>query len=219
MGAAAMIGMQMASSYMGNKQAKKANKNQKKLAARRSQYYQQFTNPEYHAKLLDAYRNQFQQGYMPALRQMGDTLGLNEQGAQQAFATDTARRGLSGSGMAFAGQNAIRAARTTGLGEAQRAYQMDVENAARQQAGNTIGEQLRGAEVENPYQYYDTPPSMLQSLLQGGQAGIGDSGQYGQLTGASGNFGSLIGLKGGPSPYNQYGPQQPYYIGQQPGRG
>lgn len=219
MGAAALVGMQMAGSYMSNKRAKKGSKLQKRAQAREAQYYQKWASPENFNNLTNQYRSQMQGAYLPQMRQLGDVLGLNEANAQQQFNADTARRGLSGSGMAFAGQNSIRAARMAGLGQAQQQYQMDVENAARQQAQNTINQQLQGASQFNPYQYVEQAPSTLEALLNGTSGALGTAANYGLYTGSSGNFGSLIGLKGGPMPAGYQGPTQPYYIGNQPGRG
>lgn len=217
----AMMALGAISGLVKKRKAKKAAKKMQKAQQQQAAYYQQFASPENYAKLVNQYRGQFQEGYTPALRQLGDTLALNESHGQQAFAADTARRGLSGSGLAFAGQNSLRAARMAGLGEGQRAFQMDVENAARQQASQTIGNQLAGAQQFNPYQYVPQAPSTLEALLSGASQGIGMAGQYGALTGSSGNLGSLLGLKGGPGSVapGDYGPAAPYYYGQQPGRG
>lgn len=216
---AALVGAQVIGGALANRKSKKQSKWNQKVAQRRSQYYQALTSPEYYNQLANQYRGQYQNAYLPQMRQLGDVLGLNEANAQEQFAADTARRGLSGSGVAMAGANSLRAARMAGLGEAQRAYTMDVENATRQQVQNQIAQQLHGAEAMSPYQYDEVPPSMLQSLLGAIPAGLQQSAAYGQYTGSSGNFGSLLGLKGGPLPPDQYGPYQPYYIGNQPGRG
>lgn len=218
MGAAAgIMGAQMIGGMLQNRRAGKASKTAKEIARRQSQYYQMLASPENFNALINNYRGQMQGAYAPQLRQMGDLLGMNEANAQQAFNADVARRGLSGSGMAFAGQNSIRAARMAGLGEAQRAYTMDTENAARQYASQTIGNQLQGASQFNPNIYVPPTPSTLEAMLNSAPGAIGMAGQYGQLTGGSGNLGSLLGLKGGPT--GTYGPYQPYYIGNQPGRG
>lgn len=214
----ALLGASLLSGALGRRRAKKERKKQMQAQKKQAAYMQQLSSPQNYANLINQYRGQFQEGYMPSLRGIGDTLALNEQNSQQEFNAEAARRGLSGSGMAFAGQNSIRSARMAGLGEAQRAYQTDVENAARGAAGQTIQNQMYGGANFSPYPYVAGPPGALETLLSSGSQGLGLAAQYGQMTGGSGNLGSLLGLKGGPDP-NTYGPPAPYYVGNAVGRG
>lgn len=215
MGAA--VGLSMLSSILQSRQQRKAAKQQRMLQEMQRQRIQALTSPEHYNQLIGNYRTQFAEGYRPAQRQLADQLALGQQTQEQSFQNDLARRGLSGSGMAFAGMNAIGAQRQAGLGQAEQNYQMDVERASREAAGQNIQNQLGGA-YNTPYEYVPPGPTGLQAALSGISAGLGGAATMSGLTGSSPqNFGQLMGLKGGPT--GQYGPQQPYYVGQNVGPG
>jgi len=128
-----------------------------------------FASPDAYIANYERYRKEFQDTNRPWLVGEQDRAAIGEQNAMQAFDTDVARRGLSGSGLALAGRSAIRTGRQAQIGENMRRYWSENEGAARDAANQTRSAQI-SASLGAPYQYVPRP-----STLTGVTQGLGDA--------------------------------------------
>jgi len=128
-----------------------------------------FASPDTYIANYEKYRKEFQDTNRPWLVGEQDRAAIGEQNAMQAFDTDVARRGLSGSGLALAGRSAIRTGRQAQIGENMRRYWSENEAAARDAATQTRSAQVN-ASMGAPYTYVPRP-----STLTGVTQGLGDA--------------------------------------------
>jgi hypothetical protein len=162
-------GIPVLTGYLGARQ--QAGQAQNVQNAQREQRAQTLAlaSPERYLQNYSGYLGAFKESYRPWLVGEQDRAAIGEQTALQGFQTDLSRRGLSGSGIAFAGQSAIRTGRQAQLGENYRQYWTQTEQAARDAAG-----QQRAAEVNAslgaPYTYVPRPSPTL-----GAVQGLGDA--------------------------------------------
>jgi hypothetical protein len=124
-----------------------------------------FASPEAYTANYERYLSEFEDANKPWLKTEADRAAIGEQTAMQGFDTDLARRGLSGSGLAFAGRSAIRTGREAQLNENMRRYRQMNEEAARDAAGQTRSAQI-SASVGAPYSYVPRP-SPTTAAVQG----------------------------------------------------
>lgn len=153
-----------------------------------------YASPENYAKNF-AFFSGPNSPFMPGLRNQGEALALGEQGMQEQFAGDVARRNMEGSGLAEMGKESISAARQADYGQALRGFYQ-------QAGGAAAGEQSQqlSASLGAPYQYIPKGPSGTQTTLE----------SLGQ--GVAGYTSIDANMKGyGMGPYMQY-----YYAGQGP---
>jgi hypothetical protein len=131
-----------------------------------------YASPENYNKLYSGYEKSFQDAYKPALLNTGEALALGEQGEQERFAGDVARRNMQGSGLAMVGPQTISAGRQANYAQAVRGYYTSAADAARAAASGTQAQQI-GASLGAPIPYVPQGPSTTQNIISTVGAGLG----------------------------------------------
>jgi hypothetical protein len=181
--AAVMVAGAVAKGRAARKDAKSADKNAKKLRKSNLSY----ASPENYLDILNKYKGAFKEQYAPGALSIGENIATGTQGNQQAIDASLGRRGLSGSGIGFALQNANNANRGAEWNQTMRDFYSQANAAARQQADVTTGRQT-GTAVASPLTYTPRPSwgeigsNAIASGFQG-YAGMGGNPYLGKMKG------------------------------------
>lgn len=162
-------GIPVVQGYLDARQAAKQAQNLQEAAERQRRETLGFASPDAYLENYGRYREAFKESYRPWLVGEQDRAAIGEQGALQAFDTDVARRGLSGSGLALAGRSAIRTGRQAQIAENMRRYWTMTDEAARDAAGQTRSAQI-SASMGAPNTYVPRPSPATAAV-----GGLGDA--------------------------------------------
>ena len=193
MATAAIIGGGMLLSKVaeGRQQRKQAKRAQKAADKQRSGSLR-FASPEYHTGLMDKYRATLGPEYEARMRTIGEGLGLGQQANMQGVNAALGRRGLSGSGIGFALQNALRTGRQAGLAQSKTSMDIAKEQQAQQMATGTANRGL-SASLGAPVTAVPQGPSVGTNILSGIGAGLAGMSSFGAMTGQS-SLGGMMGF-------------------------
>jgi len=167
-------GLNAITGYLSANEAKKANQAAIDAANKNRTAALGYSSPAEYSSLVSGMVPFYRGLYKPALLDSGEAIALSEQGNEQAFSTDVARRGLTGSGIDIAGRNAIHAGRTAAYSGAVRDYETASLNAADQAAKDVYHTQVT-ASSGNPIPSGYAGPSTAVNIAGGL---IGGAGAY-----------------------------------------